>query len=154
MRFEESHTNFASTVSRMILEVYVKKPWLAFLLSFLIAGAGFAYLGKWTWALLNLSGAIAVGLVIYRFSPDSLSMASTVIAAASQTARNAMQRELIVKLGTLGATHVHGALQPVVALVGGDDRRVIGVQVVGRWNDEARVLAVGRLIEAEGPAVR
>jgi drug/metabolite transporter (DMT)-like permease len=30
----------------------------------------------------------------------------TVIAAASQTARNAMQRELIVKLGTLGATHV------------------------------------------------
>jgi drug/metabolite transporter (DMT)-like permease len=32
--------------------------------------------------------------------------AFTVIAAASQTARNAMQRELIVKLGTLGATHV------------------------------------------------
>jgi aspartyl-tRNA(Asn)/glutamyl-tRNA(Gln) amidotransferase subunit A len=30
----------------------------------------------------------------------------------------------------------------------------IGVQVVGRWNDEARVLAVGRLIEAEAPAVR
>jgi len=83
MRFEGSHTNFASTVSRMILEVYVKKPWLAFLLSFLIAGAGFAYLGKWTWALLNLSGAIAVGLVVYRFSPDSLSMASTVVAAAS-----------------------------------------------------------------------
>jgi len=32
--------------------------------------------------------------------------AFTVIAALSQTARNAMQRELIVKLGTLGATHV------------------------------------------------
>jgi len=32
--------------------------------------------------------------------------AFTVIAAASQTARNAMQRELIVKLWTLGATHV------------------------------------------------
>ena len=32
--------------------------------------------------------------------------AFTVIAAASQTARNAMQRELIVTLGTLGATHV------------------------------------------------
>src|ERR1043166_2948329 len=32
--------------------------------------------------------------------------AFTVVAAASQTARNAMQRELIVKLGTLGATHV------------------------------------------------
>jgi drug/metabolite transporter (DMT)-like permease len=32
--------------------------------------------------------------------------AFTVIAAAGQTARNAMQRELIVTLGTLGATHV------------------------------------------------
>jgi drug/metabolite transporter (DMT)-like permease len=32
--------------------------------------------------------------------------AFTVVAAASQTARNAMQRELIVTLGTLGATHV------------------------------------------------
>jgi drug/metabolite transporter (DMT)-like permease len=32
--------------------------------------------------------------------------AFTLVAAASQTARNAMQRELIVTLGTLGATHV------------------------------------------------
>jgi drug/metabolite transporter (DMT)-like permease len=32
--------------------------------------------------------------------------AFTIVAAASQTARNAMQRELIVTLGTLGATHV------------------------------------------------
>jgi drug/metabolite transporter (DMT)-like permease len=32
--------------------------------------------------------------------------AFTVVAAAGQTARNAMQRELIVTLGTLGATHV------------------------------------------------
>ena len=30
----------------------------------------------------------------------------TVIAAAAQTARNAMQRELTVTLGTVGATHV------------------------------------------------
>src|ERR1700731_4449119 len=28
----------------------------------------------------------------------------------------------------------------------------IGMQVVGRWNDEARLLAVGRLIEEEAPA--
>ncbi len=32
--------------------------------------------------------------------------AFTIVAAAGQTARNAMQRELIVTLGTLGATHV------------------------------------------------
>ena len=61
----------------------MKKPWIAFLLSFLVAGAGFVYLGKWTWAILNFFGAIAVGLIIYRFSPDSLSMASTIVAAAS-----------------------------------------------------------------------
>src|SRR5512143_2115495 len=30
----------------------------------------------------------------------------TIIAAAAQTARNAMQRELTVTLGTVGATHV------------------------------------------------
>ena len=30
----------------------------------------------------------------------------TVIAAAAQTARNAMQRELTASLGTVGATHV------------------------------------------------
>jgi aspartyl-tRNA(Asn)/glutamyl-tRNA(Gln) amidotransferase subunit A len=29
----------------------------------------------------------------------------------------------------------------------------VGVQVVGSWNDEARVLAVGRLIEAEAPTL-
>jgi hypothetical protein len=28
----------------------MKKPWLAFLCNFLLAGAGFAYLGKWSWA--------------------------------------------------------------------------------------------------------
>lgn len=64
-------------------EAEVKKPWIAFLLSSLVAGAGFAYLGKWTWAIVNLSGAIAVGLIVYRFSPDSLSIASTAVAAAS-----------------------------------------------------------------------
>jgi hypothetical protein len=31
---------------------------------------------------------------------------ATLIAAAAQTARNAMQRSLIERLGTVGATHV------------------------------------------------
>ena len=30
----------------------------------------------------------------------------------------------------------------------------IGMQVVGQWDDEARVLAVGRLLEAEAPPYR
>jgi len=77
----------------------MKKPWIAFLLSFLVAGAGFVYLRKWTWAILNFFGAIAVGLIVYRFSPDSLSMASTIVAAASgslaMTAAKTMNAKLM-----------------------------------------------------------
>jgi drug/metabolite transporter (DMT)-like permease len=40
------------------------------------------------------------------FDPGSLWALFTLIAAASQTARNAMQRELTGTLGTVGATHV------------------------------------------------
>ena len=36
----------------------------------------------------------------------SLWVVFTLLAAAGQTARNAMQRELTAKLGTVGATHV------------------------------------------------
>lgn len=77
----------------------MKKPWIAFLLSFLVAGAGFVYLGKWTWAILNFFAAIAVGLIVYRFSPDSISIASTAVAAASgslaMTAAKTMNAKLM-----------------------------------------------------------
>ena len=39
-------------------------------------------------------------------SVGSLWIVFTVLAAAGQTVRNAMQRELTAKLGTVGATHV------------------------------------------------
>lgn len=40
----------------------MKKPMVAFLLSFILPGAGLAYLGKWTWAFINLGVAILVGV--------------------------------------------------------------------------------------------
>jgi hypothetical protein len=40
------------------------------------------------------------------FDPSWLWALFTVIAAAAQTVRNATQRELTAKLGTVGATHV------------------------------------------------
>src|SRR5688572_5279763 len=40
------------------------------------------------------------------FAASWLWVAFTVLAAAAQTARNAMQRELTAALGTVGATHV------------------------------------------------
>ena len=39
-------------------------------------------------------------------SPAALWVVFTLIAAAAQTVRNAMQRELTATLGTVGATHV------------------------------------------------
>lgn len=40
----------------------MKKPWLAFLLSFLIVGAGLAYLGKWGLAAANFFIAVALAI--------------------------------------------------------------------------------------------
>lgn len=40
-----------------------KFPSLAFLLSFVIPGAGLMYLGKWKWGLLNLGVVFLIGVV-------------------------------------------------------------------------------------------
>ena len=40
----------------------MKKPWVAFLCNFLLAGAGFAYLGKWMWAVADLFVTLLIGL--------------------------------------------------------------------------------------------
>jgi hypothetical protein len=61
----------------------MKKPWLAFLLSFLIVGAGLAYLGKWGLAAANFFTAIAIGVVLALASPNSLSWAGLAIPAIS-----------------------------------------------------------------------
>ena len=52
-----------------------------------------------------MRGAVALSIAFH----DQLRLALgvfTLIAAAAQTARNAMQRELTATLGTVGATHV------------------------------------------------
>ena len=45
----------------------MKKPWLAFLLNFLLAGAGLAYLRLWLWAVVNLVGVLFLGFVLTRY---------------------------------------------------------------------------------------
>jgi hypothetical protein len=40
----------------------MKKPTVAFILSFLLPGAGLAYLGKWKWGLINLGIVLLVGV--------------------------------------------------------------------------------------------
>ena len=46
-----------------------KKPWVAFLLSILLTGAGLAYLGKWGWAVLNLLAAFGIGIAVRSLFP-------------------------------------------------------------------------------------
>lgn len=41
-----------------------KRPFLAFLLSYLLPGAGLGYLGMWRWAALNLAVVLLVGFLV------------------------------------------------------------------------------------------
>jgi hypothetical protein len=41
----------------------MKKPSVAFLLNFLLPGAGLAYLGKWKWAIINLAVVLLIGIL-------------------------------------------------------------------------------------------
>lgn len=50
----------------------MKKPGLAFFLSFILPGAGLAYLGKWKWALLNFGGVLLLGVLMSFFLPEAV----------------------------------------------------------------------------------
>ena len=47
-----------------------KKPWVAFILSFLLPGAGLAYLGKWLWGVVNLVIVLGTGVAVAFFVTD------------------------------------------------------------------------------------
>ena len=54
----------------IIVATTPKKPWVAFLLSILLTGAGLAYLGKWGWAALNLFAALGIGIAVALTFPN------------------------------------------------------------------------------------
>ncbi len=41
----------------------MKSPFLAFILSFFLPGAGLAYLRKWSWGFVNLAVVLVIGLI-------------------------------------------------------------------------------------------
>lgn len=53
-----------------------KKPWVAFLLSLLLTGAGLAYLGKWGWAVLNFLAAFGIGVAVGFIYPNGITAVS------------------------------------------------------------------------------
>jgi hypothetical protein len=76
----------------------MKKPWLAFLLNFLISGAGFAYLGKWAWAAINLGAALAVGIGVYYLAPNSVNMVSVVVGVINGSIAMSVANSMNAKL--------------------------------------------------------
>ena len=50
----------------------MKKPFVAFLLSFLLSGAGLAYLGKWKRAIINLILVLLVGVLAAFLLPEDI----------------------------------------------------------------------------------
>jgi hypothetical protein len=81
----------------MTLEPKMKKPWLAFLLNLLLAGAGFGYLGKWAWAVLDFFVTIGVGLLVLHFYPDSVYMVSTVMPVVNGSLAMSVARSMNVQ---------------------------------------------------------
>ncbi len=50
----------------------MKKPILAFTLSFFLPGAGLAYLGKWKWAAVNLGVVLLFSVAFGFFLPEDV----------------------------------------------------------------------------------
>jgi hypothetical protein len=50
----------------------MKKPMVAFTLSFLFPGAGLAYLGKWQGALINLGIVLLIGVAAVFLLPEEM----------------------------------------------------------------------------------
>ena len=71
---DASESTPATEITRVNM-LRLKKPWLAFLLSFLLPGAGLWYLGKWKWGFYNLDLVIAIAgvtTILWPDSPDSV----------------------------------------------------------------------------------
>ncbi len=50
----------------------MKKPFLAFILSFLFPGVGLIYLGKWKWGILNFFIVLFIGFLLAFILPDAV----------------------------------------------------------------------------------
>jgi hypothetical protein len=81
-----------------------KKPWVAFLLSILLTGAGLAYLGKWGWAALNFLAAIAIGVGAALVSPDLATPVGIGVAVGSAVLAKNLAEKMNKELAARSAT--------------------------------------------------
>jgi hypothetical protein len=90
-----------------------KKPWVAFLLSILLTGAGLAYLGKWGWAVLNLLAALGIGYAAVMVYPEvAVPIGFGVLAGSAVMAKN-----LAVKMNNDLATPQSTEMQPPTPVI-------------------------------------
>jgi hypothetical protein len=78
----------------------MKKPWLAFLFSLIIPGAGLAYLGKWKSAALNFVLVQAVILVVLLKPVQQLSEHFHYIVLALHAASAGVAHAVALRAGT------------------------------------------------------
>ena len=57
----------------------MKKPGLAFVFNFLLAGAGLAYLGMWVWGVVNLVVTLVIAYMVIQYAPEQIGLAGTVV---------------------------------------------------------------------------
>jgi hypothetical protein len=83
----------------------MKKPIVAFTLSFLLPGAGLAYLGKWKWALINLGIVLLVGVAAaFLFSEQTLHQYGHYIAIGCSGGSGGLAQALTTQMNQQGKT--------------------------------------------------
>jgi hypothetical protein len=82
------------------MTTHAKKPWIAFVLSLILPGAGLCYLDKWFWGMLNflIVQAVLLGIVLLPVGQqiyESFHYVLLVLAAASAGVAHAVATQML-----------------------------------------------------------
>ena len=81
----------------------MKKSIVAFTLSFLLPGAGLAYLGKWKWAFINLGIVLLVGIAAtFLLSKEALHLYGHYIAIGCSAGSGGLAQALTTQINQKG----------------------------------------------------
>ena len=95
-----------------------KKPWVAFLLSIILTGAGLAYLGRWGWAVLNLVAAIGICVAAVLIYPEVASPLGIGIGVGSAVMAKTLAEKMNKEAEAAAVSMQHaGALPPPVPVI-------------------------------------
>ena len=82
-----------------------KKPIIAFILSFLLPGAGLVYLGKWKWGFINLGMVLLIGVAAaFLLSDETLHQYGRYIAIGCSGGSAGLAQALATQMNKRGKT--------------------------------------------------